>query len=118
MADAEGEGIAEGRRIPQHPCGAGRNQQWCFQAAGAGYLIKSNVNGAYCFGRQEGWAVREHCSSPGTSWEFDRKGDESRIKVPGAEQYLTTSSVRWAVPTAPERGSRSARTPPGAAAGT
>ncbi|MEU2549611.1 RICIN domain-containing protein [Streptomyces roseolus] len=89
--DAEAGDMAEGRKILQHTYGNRHGQQWWFEATGSAYYLKSNVNGAYCVGREGTLAVLKVCGADGTTWEFDEvQPDTYLLKTPGAEQYLAS----------------------------
>ncbi|MFC8540955.1 RICIN domain-containing protein [Streptomyces sp. NPDC057244] len=92
--DAEDGDMEEGRKIFQRTYDAEKRQQWWFEAVGAAYHIKSNVNGAYCVGLDGTFAVLRTCGAEGTSWVFDEvEADTYLLKSAGTGQYLVAATA-------------------------
>jgi hypothetical protein len=83
-----------GGAVEQHrPKGDENHQQWTLRASGSSYILVSVDAAGSCLGRSGGQARTVACTSADAAWGItDLDADRYRLKVPGAERYLTVGA--------------------------
>lgn len=83
-----------GGAVEQHrPKGNEDRQQWTLRASGSSYVLESTDTAGSCLGRSGDQARTVACTSADAAWEITELGsDQYRLKVPGAERYLTVGA--------------------------
>jgi hypothetical protein len=82
-----------GAVVQRNPKGNEDRQQWTLRSSGASYVLESTDTAGSCLGRSGGQARSVACTSADASWEIAPSGtDQYRLKVPGADQYLTVGA--------------------------
>jgi hypothetical protein len=85
---------AAGSSIAQHrPKGNEDHQQWSLWATGDAYVLEDLAAAGNCLGRSGDQAVVVGCGSAEARWNISSDaGNQYRVKVPGADQYLVTQN--------------------------
>ncbi|WP_221356172.1 PI-PLC domain-containing protein [Streptomyces beigongshangae] len=79
-----------GAVVQRNPKGDEDRQQWTLRATGPSYVLESTDTAGSCLGRSGGQARTVACASADAAWEITAQGtDRHRLKVPGADRYLT-----------------------------
>ncbi|MGI3201619.1 phospholipase [Streptomyces sp. GLT-R25] len=82
-----------GAVVQRNPKGNEDRQQWTLRSSGASYVLESTDTAGSCLGRSGGQARTVACTSGDAPWEITATGtDQYRLKVPGADQYLTVAA--------------------------
>ncbi|MPY59007.1 PI-PLC domain-containing protein [Streptomyces spongiae] len=83
-----------GGAVEQHrPKGNEDRQQWTLRASGSSYVLESTDTAGSCLGRSGDQARTVACTSTDAAWDATEVGaDQYRLKVPGAERYLTVGA--------------------------
>lgn len=83
-----------GGAVEQHrPKGDEDHQQWTLRASGTSYVLESVDAAGSCLGRSGDRARTVACTSADAAWDITELGaDRYRLKVPGAERYLTVGA--------------------------
>jgi hypothetical protein len=83
-----------GGAVEQHrPKGNEDRQQWTLRASGASYVLESVDAAGSCLGRSGDQARTVACASGDAAWDITDLGSgRHRLKVPGAERYLTVGA--------------------------
>ncbi|MFI1728322.1 phospholipase [Streptomyces acidicola] len=83
-----------GGAVEQHrPKGNEDRQQWTLRASGSSYVLESTDTAGSCLGRSGDQARTVACTSGDAAWDVTELGaDQYRLKVPGAERYLTVGA--------------------------
>ncbi|KAA0929685.1 RICIN domain-containing protein [Streptomyces apricus] len=79
-----------GAVLQRNPKGNEDRQQWTLRSTGSTYVLESTDTAGSCLGRSGAQARTVACSGADAAWEITPAGtDRYRLKVPGADQYLT-----------------------------
>ncbi|MFJ8937441.1 phospholipase [Streptomyces sp. NPDC102365] len=79
-----------GAVVQRNPKGNEDRQQWTLRATGTSYVLESTDSAGSCLGRSGAQARTVACAGADAAWEITSAGtDRYRLKVPGADQYLT-----------------------------
>ncbi|WAU81651.1 RICIN domain-containing protein [Streptomyces sp. Qhu-G9] len=82
-----------GAVVQRNPKGNEDRQQWSLRSSGASYVLESTDTAGSCLGRSGGQARTVACAGADALWEITSTGtDQYRLKVPGADQYLTVGA--------------------------
>ncbi|MBV1940209.1 RICIN domain-containing protein [Streptomyces sp. BV286] len=82
-----------GAVVQRNPKGNEDRQQWSLRSSGASYVLESTDTAGSCLGRSGGQARTVACAGADALWEITPTGtDQYRLKVPGADQYLTVGA--------------------------
>ncbi|MFF3488351.1 RICIN domain-containing protein [Streptomyces sp. NPDC002701] len=82
-----------GAVVQRNPKGNEDRQQWTLRSSGASYVLENTDAAGSCLGRAGGQARTVPCAGADAAWEISPTGtDRYRLKVPGADQYLTVGA--------------------------
>ncbi|MEV0221911.1 PI-PLC domain-containing protein [Streptomyces sp. NPDC050704] len=90
-----------GAVLQRNPKGNEDRQQWTLRPSGTSYVLESTDAAGSCLGRSAGQARTVTCAGADAAWEIAPTGtgtgagtgtDQYRLKVPGADQYLTVGA--------------------------